>query len=91
MKVLFWFWTEWVDVLNTSITLQSSKENLSASPSSPQVDINAVQLNNMQHALNFILFRGKCAEEPRAFVCLAPYIKVMKMDMMITCANVQNH
>lgn len=25
------------------------------------------------------------------FVCLAPYIKVMKMGMMITCANVQNH
>lgn len=23
--------------------------------------------------------------------CLAPYIKVMKMGMMITCANVQNH
>lgn len=45
----------------------------------------------MQHALNFILFWGKCAEEPRAFFYLAPYIKVMKMGMMITCANVQNH
>lgn len=35
-------------------------------PSLPQVEINAVQLNNMQHALAFILFGGKCAEEPRA-------------------------
>lgn len=67
------------------------KKNLSASPSTPPVDITAIQLNNMQHALNFILFLGKCAEEPRAFFCLAPYIKVMKMGMMITCANVQNH
>lgn len=43
------------------------KKNLSASPSTPPVDITAIQLNNMQHALNFILFLGKCAEEPRAF------------------------
>lgn len=32
----------------------------------PPIDITAIQLNNMQHALNFILFWGKCAEEPRA-------------------------
>lgn len=34
----------------------------------PPIDITAIQLNNMQHALNFILFWGKCAEEPRAFL-----------------------
>lgn len=61
-------------------------------PLPPPVDVNSIQLNNMQHALNFILFWGKCAEDLELFVvvCLAPYIKVMKMGMVITCANVQN-
>lgn len=34
----------------------------------PPVAITAIQLNNMQHALSHILFWGKCAEEPRAFL-----------------------
>lgn len=75
----------------TSITLQILGEKSKPQCQSllPPTDITVIRLNNMQHALNHILFWGKCAENLELF--LAPYIKVMKMGMMITCANVQNH
>lgn len=72
---------------------EKKKKKPQCQPLLPPVEITAVQLNICNMPSIFILFWGKCAEEPRAFlfVCLAPYIKVMKMGMMITCANVQNH
>lgn len=43
-------------------------KNISVPAPPLPVDITAIWLNNMQHALNFTLFWGKCAEEPRAFL-----------------------
>lgn len=65
-------------------------KSLVPGPPPPAPDITAIQLNNMQHALDFC-FGENVLKNLELFVCLAPYIKVMKMGMMITCANVQNH
>lgn len=56
----------WVDVLKSFNHITILKSISVPAPPLP-VNITAVWLNSMQHALNFILFGGKCAEEPRAF------------------------
>lgn len=52
--------------LQSHYNLGEKKTSVPAPP--PPVAITAIQLNNMQHALSHILFWGKCAEEPRAFL-----------------------
>lgn len=53
----------------------------------------AVQLNAPRPLIDSFAFGGKKkkkrSEESIAFI--APYLEVMKMGTMITCANVQNH
>lgn len=53
--------------LQSHYNLGEKKTSVPAPPP-PPVAITAEQLNDTQHALSHILFWGKCAEEPRAFL-----------------------
>lgn len=54
----------------------------------------AVQLNAPRPLIDSFAFGGKKKKKKRSeesIAFIAPYLEVMKMGTMITCANVQNH
>lgn len=61
-----------VEKLQSHYNLGEKKKTPQCQPLLPPVEITAVQLNICNMPSIFILFWGKCAEEPRAFlfVCL---------------------
>lgn len=88
MVVLFWFCTHTDRCIGSLHHITISKLHQCQALLPLLLFNTSVQLNT-QRPLIFLFLEKKSSEEPIAFI--APYLKVMKMGMMITCANVQNH